>query len=63
MTCDLLRRQRPLSASDPSPAAPPGPGRLIWAVRLLVNLTITGSLVGVGFLTWFLLEQQLVRQG
>ena len=63
MTCDLIRRQRPLSAPESSPPARPGPGRLVWAIRLLVNLVVAGTLVGVGFLTWFLLEQQQVSTG
>ena len=58
MTCDLVRKQRTLA---PEEGQQSGPGKMVWAIRLLVNSVITGSLVGVGFLTRFLLQQQQVR--
>ncbi|XP_043192359.1 transmembrane channel-like protein 7 isoform X1 [Amphibalanus amphitrite] len=55
MTCDLVRKQRSLVPED---GQPPGPGKMVWAIRCLVNSVIAGTLVGVGFLTRYLLQQQ-----
>ncbi|XP_037094204.1 transmembrane channel-like protein 7 [Pollicipes pollicipes] len=52
MTCDAVRE---LKAGGQESA---GVSSLVWPIRILVNTIVTGVLVGVGFLTHFLLQQQ-----
>ena len=59
MTCDLVSKQRALSSEDSQQT---GPAKMVWAIRLLVNSVVAGTLVGVGFLTRFLLQQQQVGE-